>query len=108
LPYKSKLRSLPCILPDDGTGLASIKSINKCWIGIKDSGSFYVSVDDVDERVLSLREYEGYGEVVPLKSGEYDVTLMDEWKGWAQISIIQKDALPLEILYLGLEVQYGG
>lgn len=107
LPYVSQIDTLDIVnTQGDDTGIT--KAIEQAFLRILDTSG--IKIGWIGETALELqtRDYEGYGEAASLRSGLFPIDVFGEWKSDNGISIIQEYPLPMFILQLTTEQQYGG
>jgi hypothetical protein len=108
LPFSAYLTTLPVYFDDTSLGQSRVKSINKVWARVQNSGPFEAGPSFDKMTLQKPRTFESYGQSPLLKDGEYELTVMGDWNQTGQIIIRQSDPLPFEVIYLVSEVSIGG
>lgn len=108
LPIQADLKTLPVYYQDQTLGQSRIKNINKIWARIVNSGMFKAGPDATRLTPIKVRSFESPGTPPALKTGEFELVISGDWNQTGQVLIRQEDPLPLEIVYVAMDVAVGG
>lgn len=108
LPIEAAIKSLPASFQDETSGQSRVKNINQVWVKVASSGQFSAGPDAARQTPIRIRSFEPFGTPPSLKTEEIPLVIQSDWNQTGQVEIQQNDPLPLEIVYLAMEVAVGG
>lgn len=105
LPYTATIKTLPEILPtaDGSYGQGMMKNIARAYIRVYESSGIFVGPSSSTLKEYKQRTTESPGSPPSLKTGEIEIMTTPDWNRSGQITIQQKDPLPLTLLSYVLE-----
>lgn len=108
LPYASEAETLEVTIPGQETMLDKRKTLSKVTVVMDESrgGLFGRSADDLYE-AKQRTESDNYGSIGAISDSQ-TTTITDTWQGTGRITIQQNDPLPMSILAVIPQADFGG
>lgn len=110
LPYESELQTLEVTVPGQETISDKTKIIKAVTAVLLESrGGFYGSSSDEQDlwEFKPRQDSDDYGAIQPI-TGKATQVITDKWRGNGQLTVVQRDPLPLNILALIPRLDVGG
>jgi hypothetical protein len=98
LPYVSRLKTLSIDIVGQETMSDKQKIINQVNMYVESSRGMWISTDDKNFFEWKQREFENWGDSVELKTGIAKIHTSTAWDKQGQVTVEQRDPLPLSIL----------
>lgn len=108
LPIVADIKTLPVFFQDPAFGQALVKNVNNVSVRVVDSGTFYAGPAEDRLTPIKVRTFEPPGTAPALLTGEFRLVIAADWNQTGQVLIRQADPLPLELVYIAMEVAIGG
>ncbi len=109
LPITADLQTPPMVSTQDPTmGQSRVKSINKSWVRVYNSGPFSVGPDTTRLTAIKGRHYESPGTAPALMTDEIPLFVLPNYNQAGEIVLRQADPLPLTIVDITVEAAIGG
>ena len=109
LPMVCDMQTLPLAVEGiDGYAQGRVKNINQVFLRVYKSGGIYTGPDVSHLTEAKIRTTEPYGSPPALRTGEVDVVVTPTWVRDGQVVVRQTDPIPLTIVSLTIELQFGG
>jgi len=107
LSYRAVLQTLDLVNPQgDDTGI--IKATPQIFLRmLKTRGIKVGPTEETADEVYS-RDYEDYGEPAAMRTGVFPISLWGTWDTEQSVALVQDYPLPMNILGVTLEDEYGG
>lgn len=109
LPITADLITPPIVAANDPTmGQSRVKSINKAWARVYNSGVFSMGPDATRLTPMKGRRYESPGSPPDLITDEIPLFITPNYSQSGQLMARQVDPLPLTVVDITVEVSFGG
>lgn len=110
LPYDGVLKTLPAVgnFVDTGMGTGRSKNVNKAYIRVYRTSGVYAGPDENSLVEYKQRKDEPLGSPPGLISEEIEIVPKGLWGDSGQLTIVQKDPLPITVVSATLEIAMGG
>ena len=89
-------------------GQSRVKSINKAWVRVFNSGAFSVGPDATRLTPTKGRHYESPGSAPNLMTDEIPLFVLPNFNQSGEVMIRQSDPLPLTVVDVTVEATFGG
>lgn len=107
LPYTGRLKTMPI---DTGQGQRGKKMLaGSVYIDLLDSRGLWAAPGDDESRAVEYKQRtnENYDEETRLKTGRIHIALNADWEQNGVVTVLQRDPLPVTVLAITPEVEYG-
>lgn len=109
LPITADLITPPIIAQGDPTmGQSRVKSINKAWVRVYNSGAFSIGPDATRLTAIKGRHYESAGSAPALITDEIPLFILPNFNQSGEVMVRQYDPLPLTVVDVTVEATFGG
>jgi hypothetical protein len=109
LPITADLVTPPVVAAQDATlGQSRVKSINKIWVRIYNSGVFSAGPNATHLTPIKGRHYEAPGTAPALITDEIPLFVLPSYNQSGGIMLRQSDPLPLTVVDITVEAAFGG
>ena len=109
LPITADLITPPLVAAQDATlGQSRVKSINKTWVRVYNSGVFSAGPDATRLTPIKGRHYEAPGTAPALITDEIPLFILPSYNQSGEMMIRQSDPLPLTVVDITIEAAFGG
>ena len=109
LPITADLVTPPIVATQDATlGQSRVKSINKTWVRVYNSGVFSAGPDATRLTPIKGRHYEAPGTAPALITDEIPLFILPSYNQSGEMMIRQSDPLPLTVVDITVEAAFGG
>ena len=109
LPITADLMTPPAVSQQDPTmGQSRVKSINKAWVRVYNSGVFSVGPNVNKLTPIKGRHFESPGTASALQTDELQLFISPDYNQSGKIMIRQADPLPLTVVDITIEATFGG
>ncbi len=109
LPIIADLITPPIVAAQDATlGQSRVKSINKTWVRVYNSGVFSAGPDATRLMPTKGRHYEAPGTAPTLITDEIPLFILPSYNQSGEMMIRQSDPLPLTVVDITVEAAFGG
>ena len=109
LPITADLITPPLVAAQDATlGQSRVKSINKTWVRVYNSGVFSAGPDATRLTPIKGRHYETPGTAPALITDEIPLFILPSYNQSGEMMIRQSDPLPLTVVDITIEAAFGG
>lgn len=98
LPYTSTLKTLPLDLINQETLSDKKKIVNRVSMSVESSRGIWVCADGKNFTEYKQRATENWGDEIYQKTGVIEIQTSSTWDRSGQITVEQRDPLPLAIL----------
>lgn len=105
----SDMQTLPLAVEGiDGYAQGRVKNVNQVFLRVYKSSGIFAGPDVAHLTEAKIRTTEPYGSPPSLQTGEIDILITPSWIRDGQVVVRQIDPVPLTIVSLTIELQFGG
>lgn len=105
----SDMQTLPLAVEGiDGYAQGRVKNVNQVFLRVYKSSGIFAGPDVSHLTEAKIRTTEPYGSPPSLQTGEIDILITPSWIRDGQVVVRQIDPVPLTIVSLTIELQFGG
>jgi hypothetical protein len=105
----SDMQTLPLAVEGiDGYAQGRVKNVNQVFLRVYKSSGIFAGPDVSHLTEAKIRTTEPYGSPPSLQTGEIDILITPAWVRDGQVVVRQIDPVPLTIVSLTIELQFGG
>jgi hypothetical protein len=109
LPYTGDLKTLPLRADAlQAAGQGTVKNVNEVHLRVKDASSIFVGPSFDALRQVKQRTTEPYGSPPNLVTGVQTIAIDPLWGEDGAVCVRQSDPLPISVLSMTMEVEFGG
>lgn len=109
LPYTGDLKTLPLRVEAlQAAGQGTVKNVNEVRLRVKDASSIFVGPSFDALRQVKQRTTEPYGSPPNLVTGVQTIAIDPLWDEDGAVCVRQSDPLPISVLSMTMEVEFGG
>lgn len=109
LPVVCDLQTPPLAIEGiDGYAQGRVKNVNQVYLRVYKSSGVFAGPDTDHLTEAKLRTSEPYGSPPALRTGEIDIVVTPSWVRDGQVVVRQTDPVPLTVVSLTIELQFGG
>lgn len=109
LPYVGDLKTLPLRADAlQAAGQGTVKNVNGVHLRVKDASSIFVGPSFDALRQVKQRTTEPYGSPPNLVTGVQTIAIDPLWDEDGAVCVRQADPLPISVLSMTMEVEFGG